>query len=502
MALWSDLPVTDTPGMNSDAAGGGLFEGEGPTEAAPGSAGSGSPPRAAGSRKEVFRAWEVEQGELFPATAVDLLPAGHLVHLVRRIVREELDLAGVYARYTSSKGQPPYHPGLMTALLLYGYCRGVYSSRRLQIACEERLDFRALVGSERPDHSTIAQFRKDHVEALSGLFVQVLSLCREAGMVRLGHVALDGTKVKANASKHAAMSYKRMKEAEPELAQEVESWMERSRKDDEAEDAEHGPDKRGDEIPPHIEEKVRKLAKMRAAAARLEDEAQAEAERVAAERAAKEAERGSRVSGPVPRALEGKPEERAQCNFTDPESRIMKTADGFEQAYNAQAAVDADSQVIVACGVATEQNDGGQLVPMVDQVEANMGAKPQQVSADAGFCSETNLGALEDRGIDAYVATGRQKHGTPSATGARERPLGSKAAAMREKLRAGGYESPYRLRKQTVEPVFGQIKEARGFRAFLRRGLRAVRGEWALVCTAHNLLKLARAGMTAAAATA
>jgi transposase len=451
---------------------------------------AGGPAEARSSCKQVFRSWDVEQADLFPASARDLVAPGHLVHLVRRLVREELDLSGIYARYTATKGQPPYHPGLMTALLLYGYCRGIYSSRRLEIACEERLDLRALVGAERPDHSTIAQLRKDHQEALSGLFVQVLSLCREAGMVKLGHVALDGTKVQASASKHAAMSYKRLKEAEPELAKVVEEWMEASRTSDEAEDAEHG-EKRGDEVPAWMEQKIRKLAQVRAAKARLEAEAKAKAERVAAERAAREAEQGGPLRGREPKALGGVPEDKAQSNFTDPESRIMKTADGYEQAYNAQAAVDADSQVIVAQAVTAEQNDNAQLVPMVDQIEANVGQKPTQVSADSSYCSEENLQALEDREIDGYVATGRQKHGTASATGGEEKRSGPKATAMREKLRQGGYGSPYRLRKQTVEPVFGQIKGPRGFRQFLRRGLAHVRGEWALICTAHNLLKLA-----------
>ena len=449
--------------------------------------------------KTVFRIWDTAQGELFPPAVRDLVPAGHLVHFVRKLAEEDLDLSGVYAKYTETKGQPPYDPRMMVGTLLYAYARGIYSSRRIEIACEERLDFRALVGTERPDHSTIAQFRKDHQVALLALFVQVLQLCREAGMVKLGHVALDGTKVQANASKHAAMSYKRMKEAEPELAKQVEEWMQKSAEADAKEDEEHGKDKRGDEVPEHVKEKARKLAKVRAAKARLEKEAEEEAKRVAEERAAKEAETGKKVPGREPKALEGKPEDKAQSNFTDPESRIMKTKNGYEQAYNAQAAVDAASQVIVAHEVTSEQNDGGRLVAVVDQIEQNTGERPAQVSADAGYCSEENIEALEERKIDAYVATGRQKHGTASATGNEDAKQGKRATAMREKLRKGGYESPYRLRKQTVEPVFGQIKEARGFRRFLRRGLTNVRAEWALLCTVHNLLKLAAVRAAAAA---
>jgi IS5 family transposase len=379
----------------------------------------------------------------------------------------------------------------MTALLLYSYCRGTYTSRRIELSCEERLDVRALVGAERPDHSTIAEFRKLHRDALAELFVQVLSLCREAGLTKLGHVALDGTKMRANASKRAAMSYQRMKEAEPELAKQVEEWLDAAQQGDEADDTAYGKDKRGDEIPEHIQAKARKLAKIQAAKARLEAQAQVEKKRVEVEREAQEAAQGRPVSGPKPKALEGVPEDKAQVNFTDPESRIMKTSGGFEQAYNAQAAVDDESQVIVAQSVTNKQNDGGELVAMVDQVEANVGQRPEQLSADAGYCSEENLAALAERGIDGYVATGRQKHGTSSPTSDEQTNRAPRATAMRAKLRAAGWESPYRLRKQTVEPVFGQIKEARGFRRFLRRGLANVQGEWSLLCTAHNLLKLA-----------
>lgn len=441
--------------------------------------------------KQVFRRWETGQAELFPPSVRELVAADHLVHFIRKLVTEDLELGAIYAHYKKTKGQPPYDPRLMTALLLYACCRGIYSSRRIEMACEERLDFRALVGSGRPDHSTISQFRHDHREALSELFVQVLQLCREAGMAKLGHVSLDGTKIQANASKHAAMSYGRMKEAEPELAQRVDEWLEKSAATDAAEDAELGKDQRGDEIPQHVKEDARKLAKVWAAQERLESEAKEKAARVAAERAQREAETGEKPRGREPKALDGVPEDKAQSNFTDPQSRLMKTKDGFEQAYNAQAAVDAADQVIVAADVVAEQNDGAQLVPVLDQIQANTGEVPVQLSADASYCSEDNLAALEEKQIDAYVATGRQKHGTASATGGEEKRKGPRASAMREKLRAGGWESPYRLRKQTVEPVFGQIKEARGFRRFLHRGLAKVRAEWRLVCTAHNLLKLA-----------
>jgi transposase len=441
--------------------------------------------------KIVFRHWDVDQGELFPAAFKDLVPENHLVHFVRRIVTEDLDLRAIFCGYTAAKGQPPYHPGLMTALLLYGYCRGVYTSRKIELACEERIDFRALVGSERPDHSTIAEFRKRHRDGLAALFVQVLALCRDAGLVKLGHVSLDGTKMRANASKHSSMSYKRMKQAEPELAAAVEAWLDAGEQGDDADDKEHGVGNRGDEMPEHIQQKVKKLAKIRASMAELEAEAQAKGERLEAERAAKEAEQGSPVRGPKPKALDGVPEDKAQRNFTDPESRILKTADGFEQGYNAQAAVDTECQVIVAQDVTDQANDFHQLIPVVDQIAANLGQAPEQVSADAGYCSEENIEALEQRKIDAYIAPGRQKHGTASPGADETKRKGPKTEAMREKLRDGGWESPYRQRKHTVEPVFGQIKEARAFRRFLRRGLDNVKGEWALICTVHNLLKLA-----------
>ncbi len=441
--------------------------------------------------KIVFRKWDVEQGELFPPAYKDLVPSDHLVHFIRKVVAEDLELETVYAGYESAKGQPPYHPGLMTALLLYGYCKGVYTSRRIEEACEIRLDFRALVGNQRPDHSTICEFRKRHRDALSSLFVQVLSLCRDAGLTKMGHVALDGTKMRANASKRASMSYKRMKEAEPRLAAEVAEWFKAAGQGDEEDDAKYGKDRRGDEVPTHIQAKVRKLVKIRSAKARLETAAKAKKELVEAERAKKEEERGRKLGGPKPKSIEGVPEDKAQSNFTDPESNIMKAGSSFEQCYNAQAAVDADSQVIVAQTLVSTGSDIDQLIPLVDQIEKNTGRLPEQISADAGYCSEANLEQLEDWNVDPYIATGRQKHGASSPTSNANGNRQQRVTAMREKLRTGGWESPYRLRKHTVEPVFGQVKEARWFRRFLRRGRENVAGEWSLLCIAHNLLKLA-----------
>ncbi len=319
--------------------------------------------------------------------------------------------------------------------------------------------------------------------------MQVLQLCQAAGLVKLGHVALDGTKIKANASKHKAMSYERMKKSEAELEAEVDRWLAAAEAADREEDALYG-DKRGDEMPDWVADKQKRLAKIREAKAALEAEAQAAAEAERQARAAKEAKRlaeGRKKNGKTPKPPSDEPEAKAQRNFTDPDSRILKTKDGYIQGYNAQAAVDAHAQIIVAHGLTPSMSDHGQLVPLVDAIAANVARKPKEVSADAGYCSEANLASLDERGIKAYIATGRAKH---PGTGRGGGPL---TQAMRRKLRKAGRRSRYRLRKQLPEPVFGQIKEARGFTQFLLRGLEKVTAEWAMVCTGHNLKKLAPA---------
>jgi len=441
---------------------------------------------------KTFRRWDVDQRWLLPSSVDEFVPAGHVAHVVRDTVRTGLDLSAILASYGEERGYPPYHPTMMTALLVYAYSQGVYSSRRIARACEERLDFMAVTALNRPDFRTVSDFRKRHLNALSGLFVQVLKLCAEAGLVGLGHVAVDGTKIKANASKHKAMSYGRMEEAEARLEAEVAAWFEQAAATDAAEDAEHGTERRGDELPAWVASKQQRLAKIREARAALEAEAQA----AAASKRPPDGPDDPSASGPTaaataPAVEPAKPEPKAQRNFTDPESRIMKTKDGFVQGYNAQAAVDAASQVIVAHDLVTAGNDMGQLLPLVDTIQALAGALPQEVSADAGYCSEDNLAGLEERDIRGYVATGRQKHGTASATGNRAKRRGSRVAAMATRLKRGARRSRYRLRKQVVEPVFGQIKQARGFRQFLLRGLVKVKAEWAILCAVHNLLKLA-----------
>jgi transposase len=446
---------------------------------------------------KTFRPWELNQSFLFPPSVLDFVPANHLAHFIRDLVREELDLSPILKKYSEERGYPPYHPALMTALLLYAYSQAIYSSRKIEKACYERLDFMAVTGMSKPDHTTVSEFRRVHLNELAPLFVQVLKLCEAAGLVKLGHVSLDGTKVKANASKHKAMSYDRMVQDEKRLAAEVKRWLDEAEREDEEDNGKHGKSKRGDELPDWVVNKQKKLEKIREAKARLEEQAKAEAERLKKERAERERELGHKLGGTPPKAMDGVPEPTAQTNFTDPQSRIMKTREGYEQAFNCQIAVDAESQVILANTVVNQQNDVHLMQPVLDAVEDAVG-KPREVSADAGYCSEENLAALVRRKIRGFIATGRQAHGSASAT-SQERNRGPFARAMTARLRRGGFRSRYRLRKQTVEPVIGHIKEARGFRRFLMRGLEKVTGEWSLLCIVHNLLKLARArGVTPA----
>jgi len=440
---------------------------------------------------KTFRDWSLDQALLLPPSVHDFVPAGHLSRFVVALVTEELDLSAILASYKGEKGQPPYHPAMMVALLLYAYAVGIYSSRRIAKACIERVDFMAIVALDAPDFRTTSEFRRRHLVALSALFVQVLKLCEQAGLVKLGHVALDGTKIKANASKHKAMSYERMKKREPELQAEVDGWLKAAEAADAAEDAAFGVDRRGDEMPDWVADKQARLAKIRQAKAELEAEAKAKA---AAEQAAREKKNGDKLR-PGRKAVPPSdvPEPKAQRNFTDPDSRILKTKDGYIQGYNAQAAVDAQEQIIVAHTLSNNGNDQAQLAPLLDATKANLGRNPDEVSADAGYCSAANLRTLIRRRIKGYIATGRQKHGTKSATGKRSVKPGSLLARMNIRLKRGGHRSRYRLRKQVVEPVFGQIKQARGFRQFLLRGIDKVKAEWAMICTAHNLRKLALA---------
>ena len=354
------------------------------------------------------------------------------------------------------------YPGMMEALLLYAYSQGVYSSRRIARGCEERLDFQAVTALNRPDFRTISEFRRRHLTALGELFVQVLALCQKAGLVGLGHVAVDGTKLRANASKHKAMSYERMLKAKDELAAEVKRWLDKAGEVDATEDAEHGTDRRGDQTPDWMADKQRRLIRIRAARAALEAEAKAAAvakDAARPEPVVKADGTPSKRRGPKPSRPPGTPEPTAQRNFTDPESRIMLGRDGFIEAYNGQAAVDGKHQVIVAHRLTQSASDQDGLLPLLDATAINAGRLPDEVSADNGFCSEANLAGLAERGVRGYVATGRAKR--PGGGKSNSGPL---TVAMRQRLRQGGHRSRYRLRKHIVEPVFGQIKAARGFR--------------------------------------
>ena len=441
-----------------------------------------------------FRAWKIDEVQLLPASVQDYVASDHLSRLIVSLVRESLDLSAIESHYSSGFGQPPFDPRLMTALLLHGYASGLYSSRRMARASVERADFMMIVAGDPPDFRTISEFRRRHLEALAGLFVQVLQLAEKAGLVKLGHVALDGTRIKANASRHKAMSYAYMKKREAELKAEVDRWLEAAEAADREEDRLYG-ERRGDELPDWVADKQKRLEKLRQAKAELEAEAKAAAEAETQARAAAEEQRqaeGRKKPG-KPAAPKTEPDGKAQRNFTDPESRIMKTKDGFIQGYNAQAAVDGAHQIIVAQTLTDSSSDQAQLAPLLDGIRANLGRNPGEVSADAGYCSDANLRTVARRRIEGYIATGRQKHGTRSATATKAGKPGSLIARMSTRLKRAGHRSRYRLRKQIVEPVFGQIKQARGFRQLLLRGIDKVKAEWAIICTAHNLNKLARA---------
>ena len=426
--------------------------------------------------------YDPDQQLLLPAALQEWLPDDHLAYFISDEV-DQLDLSDITARYEGERrGGPPYHPRMMVKVLLYGYCIGVASSRRIAQRLHEDIAFRVLAANNTPDFRTISDFRKDHLGALSGLFLQVLAFCQRAGLVKLGHVALDGTKVRANASKHQAMSYKRMKEKEAQLAAEVAELLRRAQEVDDEEDRRYGQDKRGDELPEELAFREGRLEKIREAMAALEAEAQAAAEAEGKEHL-------------------GVPDDKAQRNFTDAESRIMPGPGGrdFLQAYNCQAVVDHAHQVIVAARATNQSSDKQQAAAMMQETIDNVGAVPREVSADAGYYSAKAVDDLQALGVDPFVAPEQTRHGRvvpPAPRGRIPRHL-SPRDRMRRKLRTKRGRQRYALRMETVEPVFGQIKAGRGFRQFLLRGLEKVNGEWSLICTGHNLLKLFRCGRLA-----
>ena len=503
-----------------------------------------------------FRPWNPEQTLLLPPSPVDWLPENHLVFFLLDLAAE-LDLEAIHAVYRQKdpRGEKAYEPRMLVVLLLYAYCVGLPSSRKIEKACWEDAAFRVLTGNQQPDHSRISDFRRRHLGALAGLFIQVLRLCQKAGLVSLGTVALDGTKVKANASKHKAMSHERMLKSERQLEAEMRALLRKAEIIDAQEDGQYGKGKRGDELPEELQRRSIRLEWIRKAKAELEAEAaaakarQREEQAEAAEQDAKAAEasgdehrskraarrrRGARKRADdaqklamekaeaaglelesqlmtaerdplampqrtLPTDAAGNPKPAAQRNFSDPDSHILKGSDGWMQGYNAQAAVDADHQVIVAIGVSNQASDAVHLLPMLELIEANTGQRSDALIADAGYCSTANLTACENRQLNAYISTSRQQHGQ------RPRPSRGKAprdlddrGRMDRKLRSKAGQAIYALRKTIVEPVFGQIKWARGLDRFRLRGLEKVNGEWALMATTHNLLTLFRASAAAA----
>jgi transposase len=423
---------------------------------------------------KTFRSYLPEQNLLLPPSLREWLPENHLAYFVSDVV-DQLDLSAIEAVYDEQdRGQPPYHPRMMAKVLIYGYCVGVFSSRKIQKRLVEDVAFRVLAAGNQPDFRTISDFRKLHLRALEELFEQVLRITLETGAMKLGRVALDGSKLKANASKHKAMSYARMEETEKRLREQVRKLLSQAEAADAEEDARHGRGRRGDELPEELQRRETRIRRIREARRMLEERARTEA----------------KSEGRDPE--QARPEPKVQYNFTDPKSRMMKGPDGFVQGYNAQVAVEADFQLIVGQRVTSAANNKRQLAPLVEAIEEQAGQKPEEVLADSGYCSEENLKYLARRRIEAFLATEKQKHGRDRPP-CRRGPLpkgASRVERMKRKLETKAGAAVYALRKTIVEPVFGQIKQGRGFRQFLLRGLEKVRGEWALLCMTHNILKL------------
>jgi len=446
--------------------------------------------------EKTFKSCDRRQMLLLPPSLLDWLPEGHLAHFILDVV-EQLDLSKIYASYKGDgRGQPPYEPGMMTALLFYAYCTGVPSSRQIEKRTHEDVAFRVIAANRHPDHDSICEFRKRHLKALAGLFVQILRLCQEAGLVKLGHVALDGTKIKANASKHKAMSYGKMKKKKEELEEEIDELLKNAEAVDKEEDKKYGKGKKGWDLPDELKRRETRLEKIKAAMSALEEEAEQQAaEKQKAKEAREKSKNGSASQSP-PAAL---PSDKAQRNFTDPDSRIMKVSstNSFEQCYNGQAIVDDSSQVIVAAGLSQHANDVEEVEPILDILEENLGgiAHHTAITTDAGYFSETNLMLFEDALLNPFMATQKMKHAEvpPQVRGRIPQDMTPKDR-MRRKLCTKKGQEIYSKRKSTVEPVFGQIKQARGLRQFLLRGYENVSAEWQMWCLSHNLLKMYRHG--------
>lgn len=428
-----------------------------------------------------YRAYTPDQAFLLPPALGDLLSEDDPVFFLRDVL-QKLDLSAFHEAYRCERGQPPYHPALMLGIYFYGAMRRLYSSRRLADACRRDIGFMVLTGRTTPDFHTISEFRQRFTDELAGLFVQVLRLCQDAGLVRLGHISLDGTKVRANASRHKAMSYGRMLTKEEVLEAELRRLLEEGIRQDREEDEEHGPDDDGWSMPKEATVVAGKLAHLKAGKARLEE--------MFRQKAVEQGRDPDQAEVP----------ERAQTNFTDPESRIMKTPDGYQQCYNAQAAVDEEWQIIVACEVTNAAPDVQRLRPMLTALQENTGSAPAELTADAGYASEANFAALAEANVYGVIALRRYHRDEPPDADPAPKRSSSRwphRNEMRSRLLSPEGKELYKKRKQTVEPVFGQIKGARSFRQFLRRGQRKVGAEWAMLCTVHNLLKLHQATLGA-----
>jgi transposase len=432
-----------------------------------------------------YRAYQPEQSYLLPPSPSDWLPEKHLAFFISEVV-DEMDLSAFYGPHEESdpRGNQPFHPAMMVKILIYAYATGTFSSRRIAQKIEEDVAYRVLAAGNFPQHRTICDFRQEHLQKFVELFKQVVLIAKNSGLIKLGRVAIDGTKVKANASRHKAMSYDRMKQEEKRLESEIAELLKQAERTDRQEDQEYGSENRGNELPEELQRRESRLKKIREAKKRLE-ERQAEEDR---EKGRHEGD-GGRPDGKKGQPYKsefGQPREKAQDNFTDPESRIMKMGNGFEQSYNAQACVDEERQFIVAVGVTNCAADSTQLIPMVDATQDNVGELPQQVLADAGYRSEANFEQLESKNVDGVISVGREGKADTA-------PISDSNVAtrrMREKLKTEEGAAAYRRRKAIVEPVFGWIKQALGFRQFSFRGLKKTNAEWHLVCLAMNLRRM------------
>lgn len=432
-----------------------------------------------------YRAYQPEQSYLLPPSPSDWLPQNHLAFFISEVV-DEMDLSAFYGRHEESdpRGNQPFHPAMMLKILIYAYATGTFSSRRIAQKIEEDVAYRVLAAGNFPQHRTICDFRQEHLQKFIELFKQVVLIAKSSGLVKLGRVAIDGTKIKANASRHKAMSYDRMKQEEKKLETEIAELLAQAERTDREEDQEYGSDKRGDELPEELQRRETRLKKIREAKKRLE-ERQAEEDRAKGRYEGDGGRPKGKKGQPFKRKF-GQPRDKAQDNFTDPESRIMKMGNAFEQSYNAQACVDEAHQIIVAAGVTNNPADSTQLIPMAEATEAVVEQMPAQILADSGYRSEANFAQLETMKIDGVIALGREGKTVASPI------VESKKAThrMRQKLASDQGAAAYRRRKVIVEPVFGWIKRVLGFRQFSLRGLSKTNAEWHLVCLAMNLRRM------------